>query len=158
MKVFVSHKEEDRSAALLVLETLFDNGIDAYIDVLDDLLVGDGKTLTDHIKNQLNNCSDIIVVISAKTRLSWWVPFEIGMSAQVDMPTASFIQTGVELPSYLTYWPRLRTVSDIEQYVRIRKRVAEVMQSKYGDRDSPSRRRAETEEFYSRLKQVLPRI
>lgn len=45
-------------------------------------MVNDGKALTEHIKENLNSCTDVIVVMSELTKKSWWVPFEIGMSAQ----------------------------------------------------------------------------
>ena len=102
MKVFISHKNTDSLQALL-LKTAFErNQVTSYLDVLDNSINGGGKQLTDHIKENLNTCTDIIVVMSEATKESWWVPFEIGMSAQVDMPTASYLRSDVILPSYLS--------------------------------------------------------
>ena len=40
------------------------------------------KSFTDHIRENLNTCTDIIVVMSEATKESWWVPFEIGMATE----------------------------------------------------------------------------
>ena len=88
MKVFISHKDADGVQALQIKKEFEKYGVSAYLDVLDsDIKVG-GEQLTNHIRKNLNSCSDLIVVMSEKTKSSWWVPFEIGMSAQIDMPTA----------------------------------------------------------------------
>lgn len=105
MKVFISHKNVDSQQALMLKSAFEKEGVFTYLDVLDNSINGGGKSLTEHIKGQLNNCTDIIVLMSETTKYSWWVPFEIGMSAQIDMPTASFLKEDVDLPSYLSYWP-----------------------------------------------------
>ncbi|OUQ13608.1 hypothetical protein B5E87_05795 [Massilimicrobiota sp. An142] len=92
MKVFISHKDVDSAQALLLKKEFQSLGVDAYLDVLDSSIKNGGKSLTEHIKNQLNNCTDIIILMSESTKESWWVPFEIGMSAQIDMPTATFLK------------------------------------------------------------------
>ena len=102
MKVFISHKKEDAALALQIKNAFNANGVLAYLDLLDSNMANEGKALTDHIKENLNKCTDIIVIMSENTKYSWWVPFEIGMSAQTDMPTASFLAENVALPSYLT--------------------------------------------------------
>lgn len=94
-----------------------------YLDLLDFTVTRNGKELTDHIKRNLNNCTDIIVIMSDATRYSQWVPFEVGMSAQNDMPTATFLQENVSLPEFLDYWPRLKQPSDIRKYIAVRKSV-----------------------------------
>ena len=123
MKVFISHKDADSLQALLLKRAFEDEGVSAYLDVLDSSINGGGKTLTEHIKNQLNQCTDIIVLMTEATKHSWWVPFEIGMSAQIDMPTASYLKENVVLPSFLSYWPRLKTINDVSTYVSVRKKT-----------------------------------
>lgn len=110
MKVFISHKDSDRNTALEVLNVLTSNRVEAYLDVLDNSVVQKGELLTKHIKSKLNECTDILVVMTEKTKSSWWVPFEIGMAAQKDLPTVSYLQSGVALPDYLSYWPRLKAI------------------------------------------------
>jgi hypothetical protein len=155
MKVFISHKKEDSSQALLLKYAFEENGVEAYLDLLDSSVIGDGKTLTEHIRKQLNSCTDIIVLITDATKYSWWVPFEIGMSAQIDMPTASFLKDDVALPSYLSYWPRLRSISDVERYVSIRKRIASQFRALYHGFELHNRRKEEVNLFYETLKKEL---
>ena len=69
--------------------------------------------------------------MSEATKNSWWVPFEIGMAAQVDMPTASYLTSSVKLPDYLEYWPRLKSTSDVATYVSVRRSVAEQLKRSY---------------------------
>lgn len=155
MKVFISHKDADSLQALLLKKAFEKEGVSAYLDVLDSSINGGGKALTEHIKSQLNQCTDIIVLMSDATRYSWWVPFEIGMSAQIDMPTASFLKENVELPSYLSYWPRLKTTSDVATYVSVRKRTERILNEQYSNFELSSRRKFETPIFYENLKREL---
>ena len=155
MKVFISHKNTDSLQALL-LKTAFErNHVTSYLDVLDNSINGGGKQLTDHIKENLNTCTDIIVVMSEATKESWWVPFEIGMSAQVDMPTASYLKSDVILPSYLSYWPRLRTISDVDKYVAIHRKTRQAINEQYGHYNFSERQAIETRAFYEALKREL---
>lgn len=156
MKVFISHKKEDSLYALQIKQAFDNLYVESYLDVLDDSIHAGGQALTEHIKNKLNSCTDIIVVMSEKTKYSWWVPFEVGMSAQVDMPTASFLTSSVALPDYLSYWPRLKNISDVATYVSVRRRVKEHYRRNYPYSYSQSSYRSiETPAFYNQLKQEL---
>ena len=152
MKVFISHKSTDSSTAKQIQQAFSNLGVNAYLDLLDGF-TGDGAKLTAHIKDQLNNCSDIIVVMSTATITSWWVPFEIGMSAQTDMPTATFLTSNVTLPDYLSYWPKLTRISDISKYVSVRNRVWRT-DALFESRTLFSSTRG-TGEFYRQLKAEL---
>ena len=151
MKVFISHKSTDASIASSIHQEFKKLGVDAYLDLLDSF-TGDGKKLTAHIKEQLNKCSDIIVVMSSSTKTSWWVPFEIGMSVQVEMPTASYLTANVELPDYLSYWPRLRNLSDIAKYITVRNKLWRT-DALFENRMVSGAN--STDEFYRQLKAVL---
>lgn len=158
MKVFISHKDADSLQALLLKRAFEDEGVSAYLDVLDSSINGGGKTLTEHIKNQLNQCTDIIVLMTEATKYSWWVPFEIGMSAQIDMPTASYLKENVVLPSFLSYWPRLKTINDVSTYVSVRKKTERILNEQYSNFELSSvsnRRKIETPIFYENLKREL---
>ena len=158
MKVFISHKDADSLQALLLKRAFENEGVSAYLDVLDSSINGGGKTLTEHIKGQLNQCTDIIVLMSEATKYSWWVPFEIGMSAQIDMPTASYLKENVVLPSYLSYWTRLKTINDVSTYVSVRKKTERTLNEQYSNFELSSvsnRRKIETPIFYENLKREL---
>lgn len=157
MKVFISHKQEDSETAKSLALMLRLNHTDYYLDVLDSTVAGDGKQLTDHIKQALNTCTDIMVVMSEKTRYSQWVPFEIGMAAQNDMPTVTFLSADVPLPDFLSYWPRLKTIGDVDKYVKIRKDTHDQIERRYAGQYAvaSSRKAEETRTFYANLKSAL---
>lgn len=158
MKVFISHKDADSLQALLIKRAFENEGVSAYLDVLDSSINGGGQALAEHIKGQLNQCTDIIVIMSDATRYSWWVPFEIGMSAQIDMPTASYLKENVVLPSYLSYWPRLKTINDVSTYVSVRKKTERILNEQrrnFEFSSFSSRRKIETPIFYENLKREL---
>lgn len=90
MRIFISHKLEDAATANLIAKELQEIKVECYLYLLDNSITENGKALTDHIHANLNDCTDIIVVMSNITRFSQWVPFEVGMAAQKDMPTATF--------------------------------------------------------------------
>ena len=101
------------------------------------------------------SCTDIIVVMSEQTKLSWWVPFEVGMSAQIDMPTATFLHGDISLPSYLSYWPRLKNLNDVTTYIKVRKKVEASSQRLQEHYSAAERRKIQTELFYDALKREL---
>lgn len=154
IKVFISHKQEDSYTANKIAEALKEMNVPYYLDILDFSTTRSGKELTDHIKRNLNDCTDIIVVMSESTRYSQWVPFEVGMSAQNDMPTATYLQENVSLPDFIAYWPRLKQPSDIRKYVTTRNEVQREYESRFVYETSEVRQ-SQTERFYNVLKQRL---
>lgn len=156
MKIFISHKNLDRAIALDVQRVLKDQHVEAYLDLLDDATTGEGEALTQHIRQKLNECSDILVVLSVNTKASWWVPFEIGMAAQKDMPTVNYLRSGVTLPDYLEYWPRLKNDADLIKYVQIRNKVKrDILNEQYNHRTIYASMGSETQRFYNELKMQL---
>lgn len=154
ISIFISHKKEDGETAALIAKELNRINVHCYLDLLDTKMTKNGKELTDHIKNNLNKCTDIIVVMSEITKLSQWVPFEVGMSAQKDMPTATFLQANVSLPEYLEYWPRLKKPEDILEYVKTRNEVY-LRYDNRGLYESVQFNTSQTERFYAKLKERL---
>lgn len=155
MKVFISHKKEDASTANQIANELDSIHIDYYLDLLDPSVTKSGKMLTDHIRKNLNTCTDIIVVMSDVTQYSQWVPFEVGMAAQIDLPTATFLRETVLLPDFLQYWPRLKKPSDIQKYVLARKDVDQEYRNYRYIFENATYQKTKTERFYDVLKQRL---
>lgn len=159
MKVFISHKKEDEVTALEVQNTLISAGVDAYLDVLDNIIADDGEKLTKHIREKLRECTDVIVVLSGNTKKSWWVPFEIGMATEKDMPIANYLISYEVLPEYLEFWPRLKNRQDVLKYIDVRNKVAkQVLLEKalnHGYFYENASRVSETEQFYAELKKSL---
>lgn len=155
MKIFISHKREDSFTANQIANELKLCNVACYLDVLDESITQNGKELTDHIRGNLNECTDIIVVMSSVTYLSQWVPFEVGMAAQVDMPTATFLKENINLPDFLQYWPRLRNIADIRKYVLVSKDVDREYQNYRTLYEAATSRQKRVERFYDVLKQRL---
>ena len=155
MKIFISHKQQDADTANQMASELRMMGVEYYLDLVDSVASSNGKELTSHIKRNLNNCTDIIVIMSNVTRLSQWVPFEVGMAAQRDMPTATFLQEDVSLPEFLEYWPRLKRASDIRKYVMAKNDVNREYQQRKSLYENVTQQTSQTERFYQVLKQRL---
>ncbi|MFY8226240.1 toll/interleukin-1 receptor domain-containing protein [Clostridium perfringens] len=154
IKVFISHKQEDSEIAEMILGKLKELNIDAYLDLLDEEICGKGQELTEHIKSRINDCTDILVVMSKKTEESWWVPFEIGMAAQKDFPIVSYLVNNVKLPDYLEYWPALRNLLDINKYIKTK--ISILNENTVGYKgDFSNANKSETQQFYDRLRKIL---
>ena len=68
------------------------------------------------------------------------------------MPTASFLLSDVELPDYLSYWPRLKDLDDIATYVDVRRSFDGGILEHYG---LSSAVKINTHDFYQKLKERL---
>ena len=159
MKIFISHKKEDEYTAFGIQQVLENMGIEAYLDILDDTISDNGEKLTKHIRKKLRECSDVIVVLSVNTKRSWWVPFEIGMATEKDMPIANYLTSYEKLPEYLEYWPRLKNQQDVKKYVEVRNKVARQVvlekQLNHSYYDRADSNISETQKFYEELKKSL---
>ncbi len=155
MKIFISHKQEDGVIAARLDEEFKAYNIDTYLDLIDDTISRDGKVLTEHIRKSLNACTDIIVVMSEKTKFSQWIPFEVGKSSQKDMPTVTFMVDDVELPEFLDYWPRLTHFSDVEKHLKAKAFFLINESQTRGDGMWKYVRLQSTEDFYNTLKSML---
>ena len=159
MKIFISHKKEDEYTAFGIQQVLENMGIEAYLDILDDTISDNGEKLTKHIRKKLRECSDVIVVLSDNTKRSWWVPFEIGMATEKDMPIANYLTSYEKLPEYLEYWPRLKNQQDVKKYVEVRNKVARQVvlekQLNHSYYDRADSNISETQKFYEKMKKSL---
>ena len=84
--VFISHKKEDAAAAESIGKYLTDVvGVNIYLDSKDLVLqeavsTDNDKKIVESIKRGLACSTHLLCVTSEKTRLSWWVPYEIGIA------------------------------------------------------------------------------
>ena len=157
LKVFISHKQEDSITAGQILQKLKESGADAYLDLLEGELLLKGEKLTQHLKKRLSECTDLMAVVSNITQISWWVPFEIGMAAQQDFPIVTYLKGAVELPDYLSYWPKLKSINDISKYVRVKKSVEQqiIVEKSLGKTWNFSSKGTPTDWFYKELRSAL---
>lgn len=117
--------QSDTVLAKFVSDKIIQNGMITYLDVVDDILLADGPELTEHLLKRISSCDQLIAVVSDITKLSWWVPWEIGVGSEKGFRMASYSQTNVSLPSYLSKWPTLHSKLDLDVYCK---------QSKLSDR------------------------
>ena len=122
--VFISHKKEDEEAANAIGAYLTDIvGVNIYLDTKDCILkeavsTNNDQLIVESIKRGLVCSSDLLCLISDKTRLSWWVPYEIGFADKQEIDIAVLKLKDVEdIPSYLKAKKVLFNIGDFLQYI-----------------------------------------
>lgn len=116
MPVFISYRHMDRAHAIAINSRLIQANIKTYLDVLDP----ESQTtddITGVITRNITECTHLLAVVSEKTALSWWVPFEIGEATISNRRICSFKTGPAELPLYLDKWPKLSTASDLNFFI-----------------------------------------
>jgi hypothetical protein len=160
-KVFVSHKNTDSAVAARVALRVRVNGLDTYLDVIDDALVKDGPDLADLLLERMSKCDQLIAVVSTSTKDSWWVPWEIGVGSEKGFRMASFSNSVVSLPSYLEKWPALHTDADIDLFCKLSKQADTEIQRRFSrvlTEDSRMLiRKGEAQDFHKTLRTELKR-
>ena len=118
--VFISHKKEDQKIAIMLgefIESKFQ--YDIYLDIFDCELqeavsINNDKKIVDSIKAGVDLSDILLCVISDETRLSWWVPYEIGLADNKGLTIASIKTKEVnDIPSFLKTQESLASISDL---------------------------------------------
>ena len=122
--VFISHKKEDQDAAIAIGSYLTDTvGVNIYLDTQDCVLeeavsLENDQQIVESIKRGLACSSDLLCIISDKTKLSWWVPYEIGFADKQSIDIAVLKLKDIEdIPSYLKIKKILLNTEDFLQYI-----------------------------------------
>lgn len=122
--VFISYKKEDHDAAIAIGSYLTDTvGVNIYLDIQDCILAEavsseNDQQIVESIKKGLACSSNLLCLISDKTRLSWWVPYEIGYADKQNLDIAVLKLKDVEdIPSYLKIRKTLLNTDDFLQYI-----------------------------------------
>lgn len=150
-QIFISYYHGDYVLASQINAELERLGIQTHLEKLTSNKLS-SEILTDRLKTCIRDSSDLLVVMSESTKNSWWVPFEIGMAADEDLPTATYLVQSAYLPEYLDYWPRLKSIYDLLIYVQeIRKRKIKPQLAC----ESSGGPRYTTNAFYTDLKRAL---
>lgn len=110
--IFVSHRRTDLSRAEEVARCIATYGLTPYLDEEDPEVNGDRPGLINHFLMIIHQSSGLIVVASAETYKSWWVPGEVfaghdngSLIGTYRLPSVSLDN----LPSYLRYdWPIMK--------------------------------------------------
>src|SRR4051812_11438146 len=122
MKIFVSHQRADSSLAEWIAQRLSQgHQIPIYLDTIDPDAGQAGDALGEYVRSRLNDCTQLLAVVSTNTKTSWWVPWEIGIATERDYPIATFAGDRTTLPEYLRKWPYLRSDSELDEYARVSK-------------------------------------
>lgn len=121
--VFISHKKEDKAAAMEIGKYLMEVvGVDIYLDVNDMELQKatqeeNDKKIVESIKKGINASTHLLCLISDSTHLSWWVPYEIGIADIKEKNIASIKLKGIDdIPSYLKIHKTLYSVEEFLKY------------------------------------------
>lgn len=122
-KIFISHKYDDTDTAKKVHDCIKrQQAYDAYMVAVDDKEFKDDPELAKKLRDRISECRRIIAVISDHTKLSWWVPWEIGVGYGMKYNMASYIEDhydSLELPSYIDEFPVLKDLTEVEKYCEI---------------------------------------
>jgi hypothetical protein len=130
IKVFISHQQSDSARATLIAKRLRSlHQIESYLDVIDPAIAKSGEALTEYVRLQLGRCTQLLAVVSAATKASWWVPWEIGVATEKDFPLATF-GGDTTLPEYLHKWPVLKSDRDLDSYAAASKAAERQFASK----------------------------
>lgn len=159
IKVFISHKNTDALVAERVARRVRANGLNVYLDTIDDALSKDGADLAAHLLKRMGECQQLIAVVSSATKESWWVPWEIGVGAEKGFRMASFSESYVSLPEYLQKWPALHTDHHIDLYCKYSTATEGTTTRRLREAYSNSRqkeiRMSEALDFHKRLKAAI---
>jgi TnpA family transposase len=74
------------------------------------------------------------------------------MASQKDFPIVNYLKSGIILPEYLEYWPRLRQLSDLYKYIIAKNEARQLIEKTIGFSASA---KTHTEKFYDILKRNL---
>ena len=121
--VFISHKKEDEEAAKAIGNFLSENvGVSIYLDTEDCVLqeavsTENDQKIVESIQKGLSCSTHLICLISDKTKLSWWVPYEIGFADKQGISIAALKLKNVEnVPSYVKIKKTLFNTEDFLRY------------------------------------------
>lgn len=134
--IFISHKGEDRLAALAIADVIMNAGIDVFIDVNDSELQdatrnNDSRSIVNEIDRAMEVSTDILVIISENTKKSWWVPYEIGYSKRGNTSITSLVLKTVEdIPEYITIEPIIRSIDELDRYIASKRKYGTLFEAK----------------------------
>ena len=159
MKVFVSHQKADSSLASKIAGHLkYKHQIDCYLDLVDPNASQTGDELGEYLRNEMGQCTQLMAVVSANTKGSWWVPWEIGVATEKDFPIVTFSGDNTSLPEYLKKWPYLKTEQDLNSYAIASKAAKQQYNAKKRSPysfDSANAQHSSTQEFYRTIRAKL---
>lgn len=157
MKVFISHQRADSAKATEIARRLrVRHDMETYLDVIDTHLNMDGEDLGDYIREQMSGCTHLLAVISYSTKLSQWVPWEIGVATEKDLPLATYADAVTSVPEFIQSWPILRTLENVDDYAKASRSARRVYTAKRAAMiTETASNHSATKEFYRSLRANL---
>lgn len=122
--VFLSHKSEDKSFVDSIGNYLMDAGINIYLDKNDPALQsadrdGNAKQVTECIQKGIEECDYLLCIVSENTKLSWWVPYEIGYGKNAGKHISTLLKKDVDdIPDYLKIEELVRNIDELNKYIK----------------------------------------
>ena len=119
---FISHKGDDTEIAEEVGDILYENGLNAYLDLWNPEVDGDSPELEVHLREVIRETISLVAVVIEHTPTSWWVPFEVGVARETESQIATFLSVNelsrnvVDLPSYLMNWPIMTSDAELSAW------------------------------------------
>ena len=93
-------------------------GVDIYLDLYDVELkeavsVDNDRKIVESIKMGIATSSHLLCLVSHQTRLSWWVPYEVGVAGEHNK------EIGItDIPSFLKTEKVLNTIQEFFDYTK----------------------------------------
>ncbi len=122
--VFLSHKKEDEEIAIALGDFLTKKlHVDIYLDLYDiDLQESvseeNDEKIVESIKEGISLSDILLCIVSDKTKLSWWVPYEIGIADIKDKKIISIKTKNIDdFPSFLKTQPTVNSVDELVEFV-----------------------------------------
>ena len=122
--VFISHKKEDENIAIAVGNFLMNKlNVDIYLDLYDiDLQeavsVENDEKIVESIKDGIKLSDILLCIITDNTRLSWWVPYEIGIADNEKKVIASIKTKNIaDFPSFLKTKTTLKSIEELVELI-----------------------------------------
>lgn len=123
--VFISHRKADLEAAKAIARFLqYDVGVNVYFDEYDAALgaaakAGDDRKIVECLERGIEVSSHLLGVLSATTKDSWWVPFEIGSARRKGAQVGYTLLNDVDnLPSYLKIARLIASEKELKDWAR----------------------------------------
>ena len=122
--MFISHKKENQHIAIELGKYLTEQlDVDIYLDLFDSELreavsVENDAKIVASVINGLKLSQILLCIISDKTGLSWWIPYEIGMADNAGIKIASIKTKNIDdFPSFLKIKTALNNLTELTEFI-----------------------------------------
>lgn len=122
--IFISHKKEDQHIAIELGNFLTEKmNVDIYLDIFDMELqeavsVENDAKIVSSINDGIKLSDVLLCIVSDNTKLSWWVPYEIGVADNSGKKIASIKTKQInDFPSFLKTQETINDLSELIEFL-----------------------------------------